>query len=118
MQVELAVDAGQVVLDRLRTEEDLRPDLPIRQALRDERRDLELLRCQLFSLVELAPRQAFARRAQLGGCGLVPRSSPKLVEYFERCSKVRSRVPPAIRPAEALAVASSVRARSKGDGAS
>jgi hypothetical protein len=33
----------QVVLDRLRAQEDLRSDLPVRQALRDERRDLELL---------------------------------------------------------------------------
>ena len=59
--VELAEDAAQVEVDRLRAEEERGADLLVRLALGDVQRDLQLLRRQLVALARLAPAEPLAR---------------------------------------------------------
>jgi hypothetical protein len=48
MDLELAVDPGQVVLDRLGAQEEAGSDVAVGQAFCDEEHDLQFLGCQPF----------------------------------------------------------------------
>src|SRR5204863_2767227 len=67
------VDVSQVVLDRLRTEEDGRCSLARRLALRKQQRDLKLLRRQLVERRHVAAACGFAGRGELGRGRVGPR---------------------------------------------
>ena len=69
---QLPVDAGQVRLDGLDAEEQLRRDVLVRAAGGDEAGDLALLRGQFLGHRRRAPAQALAGRAQLAFSRLRP----------------------------------------------
>ena len=68
VDVELQVDVAQVVLDRLRAEEQRGGGLPRGLAAGQQQRDLQLLRGQLVDRARVAPPQRLAGRRELG-CG-------------------------------------------------
>src|SRR5438105_8632312 len=80
MDLELAEDPRQVELDGLRAEEELRADVAVRESLRDEEGDLQLLRRQALRSRRIASTQTLAARAQLGSGPLRPRARAHLLE--------------------------------------
>src|SRR5437016_14264068 len=70
---ELPIDVPQVVLDRLRAEEEFRGGLARRAAAGEEQRDLELLGRQVSERAGVAPPRRFPGGAQLGARKLRPR---------------------------------------------
>ena len=91
-------------VDRARAEEELRGDLPVREALRDEAGDLELLRGQLVARARVALARRLAARPQLDPRPLRPQRRAERLEAVERRSQVLARVDSAADAAEELAV--------------
>src|SRR2546423_10240403 len=81
---ELPIDVPQVVLDRLRAEEEPRGGLARRAAAGEEQRDLELLGCQVSERAGVAAPRRFTGGRQLGARKLRPRRRSKPVEELER----------------------------------
>ena len=82
---ELAVDARQMVLDRLRAEEERRGDLAVRQALGDELGDAPLLRGErLGGVARALGRLPRAGETQLVARAGLPRLGPEPLEDLEQ----------------------------------
>src|SRR5437868_7434859 len=81
---QLSVHAAEVILDRLRTEEHRCGGLACRAALRQQERDLQLLRCQLVERRRVSLARLLARRLELRTGEIRPRRCTKRVERFER----------------------------------
>ena len=102
--VELAVDLAEVVLDRLRREEQRGRHLAVRHALRDEERDLQLVRRQPRAGRLRAPPRRRARRAQLRHRALAPRRRAEPLERRQRRPQRLARLGTRLRAPQALAV--------------
>src|SRR5215218_1298486 len=81
-EAELLEDVAQVRLDRVRAEEELRRDLLVRQPLRDQARDRELLRREVVPRRGDAPARALTGRSKLGFCPFCPRGCAEKDECF------------------------------------
>jgi hypothetical protein len=81
-----------VVVDRPRAEEELRRDLPVRRALADEARDLELLRRELVSRAGIPLARRLAARAELAARAFLPRDGAEALEGLQRGAQVPSRL--------------------------
>ena len=102
---ELAVDRAEVVLDRLRAEEQRGGDLAVGAALGDLERDLELLGGQLVGGDGGRGRAGRAAGgAQLRARALGPRLGAEALEHRERGAERGARVGAALGAAQALAV--------------
>ena len=104
MDVELAVDACQVELDRLRAEEERRGNVAVRPSLGDLKRDLKLLRGQLLGRRGIASGDRLAARSQLAACLLRPGGRAEPVEELNRAAQMLTRLDAALRASEPLAV--------------
>jgi len=104
MDVELAVHACQVELDRLRAEEERRGHVAVRLALCDVKCDLKLLRGQLLGRRGIASGDRLAARSQLAACLLRPGGRAEPVEEFNRATQMLTRLDAALRASEPLAV--------------
>jgi hypothetical protein len=104
VDVELAVDARQVELDRLRAEEERRGDVAVRSALSDLKRDLKLLRGELLGCRGIAPGDRLPARSELAACLLRPGRRAEPVEELNRAAQMLSRVDAVLRASEPLAV--------------
>src|SRR4029453_14296679 len=95
----------QVILHRLRAQEQRRPDLLVRLPLHDLERYLELLRCELLHLPRLPLPQRLAPplppppRSPIPGSGLQP------VEQIERAPELVACLDALAGAAQALSVA-------------
>src|SRR5712671_3367158 len=101
---ELAVDAAQVVLDRLGTEVELGGGLSCRQARGKFEGDLQLARCELVERAWIAFARRLTRGCELEARALGPRLGAELAEGREGRAQVRTGIAPAARAAQALAV--------------
>src|SRR5438477_12066500 len=101
---ELLVDVAQVVLDRLRAEEQRRRRLSCRLARGQQERDLQLLWGQLVERGRVAPSERLAGCRQLGAGAACPWSGAKTFERLERVSKLRPSQNSVPRAAQTLAV--------------
>src|SRR5215207_7519226 len=104
-QVELAVDAAQVEVDRLGAEEQGRADLPVGLALGGLERDLQLLRRQLLAVARLAAPEPLAGGAKLGRRALCPRPRAEPIEFVVRGAQLAACVDPAAGATQPLAEA-------------
>jgi hypothetical protein len=84
VDVELAVDACQVELDRLRAEEERRGNVAVRPSFGDLKRDLKLLRGQLLGCRGIASGDRLSARSQLAACLLRPGGRAEPVEELNR----------------------------------
>src|SRR5918999_3947778 len=101
---ELPEDVAEVEVDRARAEEQLGGHVPVRQALRDETGDLELLCGQLGSRARVALARRLAAGAQLDPSSLRPERRSEALEGVESRSEVLARLDSAPGAAEELAV--------------
>src|SRR6476646_6325707 len=88
VDVELAVDACQVELDRLRAEEERRGNVAVRLSFSDLKCDLKLLRGQLLGRRGITPGDRLSARPELAACLLRPGSRAEPVEEFNRAAQV------------------------------
>src|SRR6476620_3531538 len=70
LHIELPEDLAEVVFDGARADEELRGDLDVRLPLRDEPRDLCLLRREVVGRLGGPFASVFARCAELDACSL------------------------------------------------
>src|SRR4249919_1158540 len=82
--LELPEHLVQVVLDRLRAEEELRGDVLVRLPLADQAGDLQLLRRQLVDRARISSTHCLAGRTQLGTRPLRPGLGTELLEAVDR----------------------------------
>ena len=82
---------AQVVLDRLRTQEQRRRRLTGRLPAREQQRDLQLLRGQFVDRARVAPAQRLAARGQLGARLLGPRLGIEALERLDRGTQLLAR---------------------------
>src|SRR4051794_21579516 len=101
---ELAIRVAEVVLDRLRAEEERRRGLPRRPSLGEQERDLELLRRQLVERARLPAPGRLAGRGQLRPRELRPRRGTEVVEDADRPPEALARVATPTGAPEASAV--------------
>src|SRR5918992_951467 len=101
---ELPEDVAEVEVDRARAEEQLGGHVPVRQALRHETGDLELLCGQLGSRARVALARRLAAGAQLDPSPLRPERRSEALEGVESRSEVLARLDSAPGAAEELAV--------------
>src|SRR5689334_1091217 len=80
---ELRVHLAQVVLDRLRAEEERRGGLARRSPFDEQETDLELLRREGAARVGPPPADGLARRLQLHGCSFSPPCGSEVLERVE-----------------------------------
>src|SRR6266567_6825881 len=104
MDVEFAVDACQVELDRLRAEEERGGNVAVRPSLSDLKRDLKLLRGQLLGRRGIASGDRLAARSKLAACLLRPGGRAEPVEELNRTAQMLARVDAALRASEPLPV--------------
>src|SRR5262245_25933528 len=116
VDVELAVDARQMELDRLRAEKERRRNVAVRLSLSDLQRDLELLRGQLLGRREVASGDRLSARSQLAACLLRPGSRAEPVEELDRAAQMLTRLDAAPGAPEPLPV-EELRPRAVGGGA-
>src|SRR5262249_23519551 len=100
---ELHEDLAKVVVDRAWTEEELRCDLAVSRAARDETRDLQLLRREVAQRARIALARGLSRRAELVARALLPRRRSELLEPRHRSAQVVARFAPLAVAAEELA---------------
>src|SRR5215207_7142788 len=101
----LAEDVRKVRLDRLWAQKKPRRDVPIRQAGRDEPRNLELLRRQLAAGRGITPTRALTGRPELGPRTLRPELGADGFEALQGCPEAFAGVSAALQSAQQLAVA-------------
>src|SRR2546423_3435972 len=89
---ELPIDVPQVVLDRLRAEEEPRGGLARRAPAREEQRDLELLRCQVSEGAGGAAPRRLAGGGELRARKLGPRRGSEPLEELQPAPKLLPRV--------------------------
>src|SRR3990170_18645 len=89
---ELAVDATEVRLDRLRAEEERCARLAVRRPARDDEGDLELLRGQLLRCGGRPPSRLLSGGGELGVDALLPGRSVEALEGLERRMEALARV--------------------------
>lgn len=104
MDAELAIDLGEVVLDRLRAEEEGLGRLLVARARGDGPQDLKLLRRQLVETAGIAPARRLTGGLELGAGALCPRRSLEAFEELVGDAQVLAGLRPRPRPAEPLAV--------------
>src|SRR5437016_7370260 len=85
---ELPIDVPQVILDRLRAEEEPRGGLARRAAAGEQQRDLELLGRQVSERAGVAAPRRLSGRGELGARELRPRRRSKPVEELERAPEL------------------------------
>src|SRR5262249_52336648 len=100
---QLGEDVAEVVIDRPRTDEQLRRDLLVRRARGDEARDLAFLRGEGTGGVRGTAACGLAARAQLRPGPLRPRHGAQPLEGLQRVPQIRAGVDPAPLAAEELA---------------
>jgi hypothetical protein len=84
VDVQLAIDAAEVELDRLVAEEERGADLLVGLSLGHLQRDLKLLRRQLLGLEGLPAGERLAARPQLATRALGPRPRADSLEVLKR----------------------------------
>src|SRR6516164_1386831 len=96
---ELGEYLPQVVIDGTRAEIQLRGDLAVGQALRDQPGDLQFLWCELVQGQAVALAGGFPGCPQLCCGAVLPRQRPELVEQLSRREQVSAGfLPPALSP--------------------
>jgi len=81
---ELAEHVSQMEVDRARTEEQLRGDVPVGTPLGDQVGDLDLLGGQVVERARVAPATPLAARTELGAGALSPQRRSQGLEQIER----------------------------------
>src|SRR2546423_10517688 len=104
MDVELPIDVPQVVLDRLRAEEEACRSLARCLSPRQQEGDLQLLRRQVAQGAGIAASSGFPRRRQLRARELGPRRRTEPVEDLDRGAQFLPRASPLPRTTESGAV--------------
>src|SRR3990170_729463 len=99
---ELAVDAAEVRLDRLRAEEERCPRLAVRRAACDDECDLELLRRQLLCCGGRPPSRLLSGGGEFGVDALLPGRRVEPLEGLERGMEALACLDPPARAAEPL----------------
>src|SRR4051794_4171919 len=101
---ELAEHVAQMPLDRPRAEEELRPDLRVRQPIGSKQRDLPLLRGQLVAGLDGPPPHLLAGGLKLPPGSLGQRLHADRGQHLVGRAQLVARIDPAVLPAQPLPV--------------